>query len=142
MELSTVINNLLPKAQLITPQSWTDIAPPTQTCLVAANERKVFLDNQELEQLKQQQLIDQSQYDLLIQLREQAPQLIDRARQDLLQEFPVLTQPGGGLYPATREKACWLDLWHFLRCISYAIVVKNLNLQILKVLNICANCIK
>ena len=56
-------------------------------------------------------------------LRDQAEDIVNAARSDLLTQFPGLTKPGGGLYPEGRAIACWRDLWHFLRCITYGIAI-------------------
>jgi hypothetical protein len=54
-------------------------------------------------------------------LRNQAAQIVDEARSDVLLRFPSILSPGGGLYPPERANACWRDFWQFLRCISYGI---------------------
>ncbi|MEO1147977.1 MAG: phycobilisome protein, partial [Cyanobacteria bacterium J06638_22] len=55
-------------------------------------------------------------------LRDRVSDIVDEARSQVLEAFPTITQPGGGLYPAERASACWRDFWHFLRCITYGIV--------------------
>jgi allophycocyanin-B len=55
------------------------------------------------------------------QLREQATEIVDEARAGVLQDFPGILEPGGGLYPPLRAEACWRDFWQFLRCITYGI---------------------
>lgn len=54
-------------------------------------------------------------------LRDRANAIVDEVRARLLDQYPEITQPGGGLYPAARADACWRDFWHFLRCITYGI---------------------
>ena len=54
-------------------------------------------------------------------LRDQAAEIVDEARVQLLQQFPGILEPGGRLYPPMRADACWRDFWHFLRCVTYGI---------------------
>lgn len=58
-------------------------------------------------------------------LRDEAPNLVTKARERLLAKFPNITEPGGDLYPPERAEACWRDFWHFLRCITYGITGKS-----------------
>ena len=55
------------------------------------------------------------------QLRDRVNDIVNEARAKVLDTFPNINQPGGGLYPAERADACWRDFWHFLRCITYGI---------------------
>ncbi|MGB5633450.1 MAG: phycobilisome protein [Waterburya sp.] len=54
-------------------------------------------------------------------LRDNVVEIVYHARTVVLDAYPGITEPGGGLYPPMRAEACWRDFWHFLRCISYGI---------------------
>lgn len=54
-------------------------------------------------------------------LRDNVVEIVRDARAVVLDAHPMITEPGGGLYPPARAEACWRDFWHFLRCISYGV---------------------
>jgi hypothetical protein len=60
-------------------------------------------------------------------LRDNVRDIIADARKVVLDTYPDITEPGGGLYPPMRAEACWRDFWHFMRCISYGISGQSLN---------------
>ena len=60
-------------------------------------------------------------------LRDNVADIISDARGVVLDTYPGITEPGGGLYPAMRAEACWRDFWHFMRCISYGISGQTVN---------------
>lgn len=93
-----------------------------QAILYSADRAGRFLDATDLLHL-QQLRFDAELIPVLKTLGEHAEAIVDAARLDLLSRFPSITEPGGGLYPPTRASACWRDLWHFLRCITYGIVI-------------------
>ena len=51
------------------------------------------------------------------------------AKAAVLQQFPGITAPGGGLYPAARSEACWRDFCAFLQVYEGAVVVVVLLLE-------------
>jgi hypothetical protein len=57
----------------------------------------------------------------LIQLQNQASNLVEGAREALLAQQPSLVLAGGALYPQERADACWRDCFHFLRISFYAV---------------------
>ena len=61
------------------------------------------------------------------QLRDRVSDIVDEARSQVLETFPTITQPGGGLYPPERADACWRDFWHFLRCITYGMAGQHID---------------
>lgn len=61
------------------------------------------------------------------ELRDRAPRIVDAAREQVLVQYPNIAQPGGALYPPVRAESCWRDFWHFLRCITYGIAGNNLQ---------------
>lgn len=54
-------------------------------------------------------------------LRDNVVEIVSNAREVVLDAYPGITEPGGGLYPPMRAEACWRDFWHFMRCISYGV---------------------
>lgn len=52
-------------------------------------------------------------------IRIHTPSAIQKARAVIIAEFPGIDQPGGGLYPEFRAKACWRDLNEFARVVAY-----------------------
>ena len=60
-------------------------------------------------------------------LRDNVVDIVANARAVVLDAYPGITEPGGGLYPPMRAEACWRDFWHFQRCISYGISGQRLD---------------
>jgi len=63
----------------------------------------------------------------LIQLQNQASNLVDSAREALLAQQPSLVLAGGALSPQERADACWRDCFHFLRISFYAVAAGESN---------------
>lgn len=93
-----------------------------QAVLYAADRAGRFFDETDLLHLRQFGF-DAELIQTLSTLGSQAESIVDTARLDLLSRLPAITEPGGGLYPPTRAAACWRDLWHFLRCITYGMAI-------------------
>ena len=120
--LSPIVQELILKAKIINFQAWFPAHPEASIALFqAADENNRWLSDEELESIaaaapKKAQYIPAAK-----RLRDNATDIIDQARASILQKFPKITEPGGGLYPEMRAEACWRDFQHFLRSISYAI---------------------
>ncbi|MBD0266817.1 MAG: phycobilisome protein [Cyanobacteria bacterium Co-bin8] len=101
-------------------------APDVQAVLYQADREGRFLERADLRLLSplQQNL---ALAETLTVLQEEANDIVNAARRDLLTHFPDLTEPGGGLYPEVRAIACWRDLWHFLRCITYGMIIGKIR---------------
>lgn len=97
-----------------------------QTLLFQADREGRYLDDLELLRLRQLRN-DPELIESLKTLRDEAEDIVNTARQVLLTTFPNITEPGGGLYPPSRASACWRDLWHFLRCMTYGIALGHLT---------------
>ncbi|HEY9764138.1 MAG TPA: phycobilisome protein [Trichocoleus sp.] len=93
-----------------------------QTLLFQADREGRYLNDWELLQIGQLR-DDPDLIETLKTLRDESEDIVNTARRVLLTMFPSLTEPGGGLYPPTRATACWRDLWHFLRCMTYGIAL-------------------
>ena len=61
-----------------------------------------------------------SEYAVALLIAESS-QVVDAARQQLLEHQPHLILPGGELYPENRAEACWRDCQQFLRVIIYGV---------------------
>jgi len=122
IQLSEHILELIAQARIVSFASWKDSYPSEVIQLFQrADDESRYLNDADLGQIQ----AASSEGDSLIHtaqlLRDRAPEIIDEARNQVLAQFPHITQPGGGLYPPKRAENCWRDFWHFLRCITYGI---------------------
>ena len=121
-QFSDRVLDLIQKARIVSFSTWHDThsAEAIQRFQAADDERRYLTD----EDLQQITAIapDSSELMSIVQLlRDRVTEIVDEARAGVLESFPDITEPGGGLYPAERASACWRDFWHFLRCITYGI---------------------
>jgi hypothetical protein len=120
-QLSAEVKELIQKARIVSFATWQDAYPAQviQRFQIADDEGRYLTD----EDLGQIQAIAPSAAGVepAKLLRDRVSEIVDEARGQVMQRFPNITQPGGGLYPAERADACWRDFWHFLRCITYGI---------------------
>jgi Phycobilisome protein len=123
MALTEKVKELIVKSRIVSFAEWQTSHPQEAINIFqAADDSGKYLTDIELEQIK---LLapNQSVYiDVAQNLRDRVSEIVDEAREQVLIDFPDITSPGGGLYPAERAAACWRDFWHFLRCITYGIV--------------------
>jgi hypothetical protein len=126
--LSEKIQELIPKARIVSFKSWQDTHPVAaiQRFQKADDERR-YLTDEDLQLIqdlapKASVLIPIAQL-----LHEKVNDIVDEARKEVLEAFPTITEPGGGLFPQERAVACWRDFWHFLRCITYGIAGGHIN---------------
>jgi Phycobilisome protein len=120
--LSNIVQILIAKAQIVSFEAYkSSYSTETIALFQAANESRRYLTNEDLAQIPPQSEDHKTLIAIAQQLRDRAPSIVDEARALLLQHYPELVQPGGGLYPAFRAEACWRDFWHFLRCVTYGI---------------------
>jgi Phycobilisome protein len=122
-QLSETVKELIRKARIVSFTDWVQTHPPDAIALFqAADDTGRYLTDEDLQQIQ----ILAPDTAILIpvgrQLRDRAAEIVDEARDRVLQHFPGITEVGGGLYPPDRAEACWRDFWHFLRCITYGIV--------------------
>ncbi|MFK8185879.1 MAG: phycobilisome protein [Phormidesmis sp.] len=117
--LSERAKQLIPKAQIVSFASWQDMSSDAIAYFQRANEEKRYLTDEDLAAVSVH--TQASHIEVVQQLRDQAAEIVDEARVDVLKAFPGILEPGGGLYPAMRAEACWRDFWQFLRCITYGI---------------------
>ncbi|MGC1305980.1 MAG: phycobilisome protein [Phormidesmis sp.] len=143
-ELSTRAKQLIPKARIMGFGEWQGVSAEAITILQAADDQKTYLSDAELQAVTAAtaQSTNAAQFDMaqsnptleaaeinpaaiVKRLRDQAADIVDEARAGVLQQFPGILEPGGGLYPPLRADACWRDFWHFLRCITYGVAAQQ-----------------
>jgi hypothetical protein len=116
------VKELISKANIVSFESWQSSHSAAEIAIFqTAESARVYLtddDYQQLELLSPQTstLIPVSKL-----LRDRVVEIVDEARAEVLTQFPQITAPGGGLYPAVRADACWRDFWHYLRPITYGL---------------------
>ena len=123
--LSDKVKELIEKSQIVS-LDWQYPSAVIEIFQQADNERR-FLTDEEIDKIK---TTTPSLSESLAQgkaLRDNVNDIVSSARGVVLDTYPHLTEPGGGLYPPMRAEACWRDFWHFMRCISYGISGQALN---------------
>jgi Phycobilisome protein len=116
------VKDLISKANIVSFESWQSThSADAIEIFQAAESARVYLsdaDYQQIEILSPQtaNLIPVSKL-----LRDRVVEIVDEARAEVLNQFPQITAPGGGLYPVERADACWRDFWHYLRPITYGL---------------------
>ncbi|MEM1255955.1 MAG: phycobilisome protein [Cyanobacteria bacterium P01_H01_bin.21] len=116
--LSPRVKELIVKARIVSFDGWQDeFGDDAIAHLKTADDERLYLDDAVLEPMPAGAIAGQ--------LRDHASTLVDTARAQVLEQFPGITEPGGGLYPAVRADACWRDFWQFLRCITYGIAAQR-----------------
>jgi allophycocyanin-B len=121
--LSERAKALIPKARIMSFAQWPQLEAGAIALLQQADDDKRYLSDEDLSLISQSAPAPEQEARLAVvrQLREQAADIVDEARAGVLQAFPGILEPGGGLYPPLRAEACWRDFWQFLRCITYGI---------------------
>lgn len=116
--LSPRVKELIANARIVSFDGWQDqFGADAIAALQTADDERGYLDDAVLK--------DMPGGTIAQSLRDHATAIVDQARSQLLEKFPGITAPGGGLYPAVRAEACWRDFWHFLRCITYGIAAQR-----------------
>ncbi len=122
MELSNTVKELIIKARIVSFETWASThSPETISLFQSADDRREYLTDAELDRIQTQSPANADLILIARLFRESATEIVDDARAQVLNTFPAITQPGGGLYPEMRAEACWRDFWHFLRCVTYGI---------------------
>lgn len=122
IQLSEKAKQLIPKSRIVSFANWKDLySGEVLQIFQQADDEGRYLSDEDLAQIQALTPNRQLGVERAKLLREQANSLVAKAREQVLNTYPQITQPGGGLYPAERAEACWRDFWHFLRCITYGI---------------------
>jgi hypothetical protein len=121
-QLNETVKELIRKARIVGFSDWKQTHPPEAIALFqAADDMGRYLTDEDLQQIQVLAPDTTTFFPVGKLLRDRAAEIVDEAREQVLQNFPGITQVGGGLYPPERAEACWRDFWHFLRCITYGI---------------------
>jgi hypothetical protein len=122
MELSENVKDLIKKARIVDFSSWRPSHPPESIDRFQnADDDRRYLTDEDFERITQLAPKMTRHVTIARLLRDQAAEIVDEARVQLLPQFPGILEPGGRLYPPMRADACWRDFWHFLRCVTYGI---------------------
>jgi Phycobilisome protein len=122
MALTEAVKELIIKARIMGFDGWQSTHPERAIAIFqAADDQSRYLTDAELAELAQLVPAMAARLPVVQLLRDRAVEIVDEARATVLEQFPQILAPGGGLYPAERADACWRDFWQFLRCISYGI---------------------
>jgi Phycobilisome protein len=121
-QLSEEVIALIQKARIVSFATWSDSHPAAAIQIFQqADDDRLYLTDAELQKITEL-VPNQAQFTAVVTLlRDSVADIVNEARVGVLQAFPDIMEPGGGLYPAERADACWRDFWHFLRCITYGI---------------------
>jgi Phycobilisome protein len=121
-QLSEEVIALIQKARIVSFATWSDSHPAAAIQIFQqADDDRLYLTDAELQKITEL-VPNQAQFTAVVTLlRDSVVDIVNEARAGVLQAFPNIMEPGGGLYPAERADACWRDFWHFLRCITYGI---------------------
>jgi hypothetical protein len=127
-QISDKVRELIQKARIVSFATWQDTHPAEAIRrFQAADDEGRYLTDQDLQQIHQFAPATTGLTPVVQQFRDRVGEIVDEARSQVLETFPTITQPGGGLYPAERANACWRDFWHFLRCITYGIAGQHID---------------
>jgi hypothetical protein len=120
--LSEKVRELIQKSRIVSFSTWQSTHPTSVIqYFQSADDQGQYLSDQDLQQIQALAPTTTALAPVVQQLRDRVIEIVDEARADVLEQFPNITQLGGGLYPPERADACWRDFWHFLRCITYGI---------------------
>ena len=127
-QFSEKIRELIQKARIVSFATWQTTHPAAAIqYFQTADDTGQYLNDEALQQIRQLAPENATFLPVVQQLRDRASEIVDEARTGVLQTFPTITQPGGGLYPSERADACWRDFWQFLRCITYGIAGQHVD---------------
>ena len=119
--LSDKVRDLIQKSRIVSFASWRDTYSAEAIAIFqTADDSRVYLSDADIQALQEGSDTFLG-LELAQVLRDRAPEIVDEARAAVLQAFPDILEPGGGLYPPERAEACWRDFWQFLRCVTYGI---------------------
>ena len=125
-QLTEKVKELITKARIVSFVAWKETHPQAVIEIFQmADDTRSYLTDENLQQI--QILSPQTSEFIPVAklLRDNATEIVDESRKQVLAAMPGIIEPGGGLYPPERATACWRDFWQFLRCITYGIAGKR-----------------
>jgi hypothetical protein len=121
-QLSPKVKELIAQARIVSFGSWQGSYPiAVINRFQTADDQGRYLTDEDIQAIQAACPELAKSLAMTQQLRDQATEIVDEARQQVLAQFPGITELGGELYPSMRAEACWRDFWHFLRCIAYGV---------------------
>ncbi|MBW4588856.1 phycobilisome protein [Aetokthonos hydrillicola Thurmond2011] len=117
-QLSETVKELIPKARIV---SFAEYPKATIPIFQAADDAFRYLTDEELQEIEALSPNTSEFIPVAKFLGDHVAEIVEEARLKILETYPDIINPGGGLFPPERAGACWRDLWHFLRCITYGI---------------------
>ena len=125
-QLTDKVKELISKARIVSFGSWEKTHPKAAIEIFQmADDNRSYLTDENLQQIKSLSPDSSEFIPVAKLLRDNATEIVDESRKQLLAAMPGIVEPGGGLYPPERAAACWRDFWHFLRCITYGIAAQR-----------------
>ncbi len=107
----------------------------TITALInPADEKGLYLENNDLDQLKQYFQTGALRVKAASQIGESAANIISKTVEKSLL-YGDITLPGGNMYPTRRYAACLRDLTYFLRYATYAMLADDASILDERILN-------
>ena len=122
---SGIIKELIKKAQLFGLHKSNQLPERYKTILNSANKDKRLLTLSEIKILSEKSNCDPKS---LHALQNELPELINNAKNKLIEKMPDIVQPNGPLYPKERAEACWRDCFHFARISIYGTATGDANI--------------
>ncbi len=125
-QLTEKAKELISKARIVSFVNWEKTHPKAAIEIFQmADDTKSYLTDENLQQIKALSPETSDLIPIAKLLRDNATEIVDESRKQVLATMPSIIEPGGGLYPPERATACWRDFWQFLRCITYGIAGKH-----------------
>ena len=104
MELSEQVKDLIQKARIVDFSSWRPAHPPESLArFQQADDDRRYLTDNDFETITQLAPKMTGHVTIARLLRDQATEIVNEARSQLLPQFPGILEPGGRLYPQMRE---------------------------------------
>ncbi|OKH18086.1 phycobilisome protein [[Limnothrix rosea] IAM M-220] len=124
--LSPKVKELIVKARIVSFDSWPDdFSPEVISRFQGVDDEKYYLTDEDCDAIFKEKPELENNLAIAKLLRDNATDIVSKARENVLAEFPGITDEDGELYPAFRAEACWRDFWQFLRCVTYGVAANR-----------------